>query len=207
MNRSLILTLAAAVPAHVACAQTWDWLATVDNPVLDPSEGVTTQTVTLSVAMVYDTPFYILGAAIFDTLGALNADYGQITDWKVLNNLADLTGDLTTTDGVSLYNTNAGQICATFGPCTTGNPIDVLEFTWQLNDDVELDAPVEVNYVTLTRNASIMAGQDQNDHDVIPVETIIEAFVPWTILPAPSALALAALTAPTLVRRPRRKDA
>jgi hypothetical protein len=189
MNRSLILTLAAAVPAHVACAQTWDWLATVDNPVLDPSEGVTTQTVTLSVAMVYDTPFYILGAAIFDTLGALNADYGQITDWEVLSHLDQLTGDLTTTDGTSLYDTNAGQLC-TFTNCVHDNPIDVLSFTWKLDDDAPLDAPFEVTYVTNTHNAAIWAGNDQDDAVSIPVEILFEANVSWTVVPAPQAALL-----------------
>jgi hypothetical protein len=184
--RACIIVVGLAATAH---AQTWTWLADVANPVLDPDNGVTTQNVTLSVLMEHDTPYYILSFAIFDTLGALNADYGQITDWEVLSHLDQLTGDLTTTDGTSLYDTNAGQLC-TFTNCVHDNPIDVLSFTWKLDDDAPLDAPFEVTYVTNTHNAAIWAGNDQEDAISIPVEFLFEANVSWTVVPAPPAALL-----------------
>jgi hypothetical protein len=198
MNRALILALAA--PACAAHAQTWTWLADVENKVLDPGKGITTQTVTLTALMEHDTPYIAIGATIFDTIGDANAYHGHVTDWQVLNNLADLTGDLTTTDGVSLYNTNAGQLCATFGPCTTANPIDVLEFTWELDEDAPLDAPFDVTYLTLTSAAIIMAGEDQETADFIEVEVVIEGVMSWTVVPAPGTIALVAAI-PLLRRR------
>jgi hypothetical protein len=200
--KAAILALAAIAPAHVASAQTWDWLATVDTPVLDPSKGVITQTVTLSVAMEYDTPFYILGAAVFDTLGTLNADRGHIVDWEVLNQLDELTGDLTTTDGVSLYGTYAGQLC-TFTVCNTDNPLDVLEFTWQL-DDLDPAAPFEVTYATDTSTAGIWAGEGPFESKFIPIDAPTEVAFGWTVVPSPSSLALGALA---IITRRRRKIA
>jgi len=194
------LILLAATGAH---AQTWTWLADVENPIIDPDKGVTTQTVTLTALMEHDTPYVAIGAVIFDTLGALNAEIGHIVDWQVLNDLDELTGDLTTTDGVSLYGTNAGQLCATFGPCNHDNPIDVLEFTWQLNDGVDLDAPIEVNYVTLTEVAVVMAGEDQDSADFIEVEVIHDALLSWTVVPGPHVLALGLCALPVALARRR----
>jgi hypothetical protein len=194
----LILALAGTANAQVI----WTWLATVDEPVIDP-DGVTTQRVTLSALMEAPAPTVYLAATIFDTLGAINAEYGHITDWQVLNNLADLTGDLTTSDGVSLYNTNAGQLCL-WGPCTHANPIDVFEFTWQLNDAVDLDAPIDVMYVTDTAAALVKAGTDHDDAEVYEANVINEAVITWTIVPAPGVWCMGAGAAVWLAPRRRR---
>lgn len=169
----------------------WTWEATVQEPVIDP-HGVTTQTVTLRALMEADAPKVFLSATIFDTLAAMNSEYGSIVDWEIHNSLADLTGDLTTTDGASLYNTNAGQLCL-WGPCTYDNPVDVLSFTWQLNADVDLDAPVNVMYATSTHAAWVKAGQDHGDAGAYEADVIHEAVFGWTIVPAPSGAIVLAL--------------
>lgn len=192
----------ALVVASAALAQqpvTWTWQAKVDQPVIDP-DGVTSQKVTLSALMEADAPTVFLSAVIFDTLIAANPDYGTISGWTVLNSLADLTGDLTTSDGTSLYGTNAGQLCL-WGPCTMDNPVDILEFTWQLADDVDLDAPVTVTYATDTLIAVVKAGTDHGDAQAYEAEVINEATFGWTIVPAPATLAL--LAAPVITRRRR----
>jgi hypothetical protein len=201
MNRALILALAA--PACAAHAQTWTWLADVEHPIMDPSKGITTQTVTLTALMEHDEPYVIMGATIYDTLGDAGAYGGHITDWEILNQFDELTGDLTTTDGVSLYNTNAGQLCATFGPCTNDNPVDVMTFTWELNEDTPLDRPFDVTYLTLTAEAFVKAGDDADDADFIEARIINEAAINWTVLPAPSTALILTIPLALSRRRPR----
>lgn len=204
-TQHLVSCLCAVAPLGLlstAHAQTWTWHADIANPVLDPAIGLTTQEVTLSVSMEHDTPYYIVGFSIFDTLGSLDADQGQITDWTILNHLADLTGDMTTSDGVSLYNTYIGQLC-TFTVCNHDNPLDVLTFTWEYEGDTP-EAPFEVSYETLTYEASIWAGKDQDTAVTVPVEILHEAQVTWTVLPSPASLALAPFS--LLVTRRRRRS-
>lgn len=139
MTRMLILVAvgAAATPTvaqSITGTGTWLWTVTTDDgdAIVEPGE---TATIRLAMFTEADDPSYIttIAAAVFDTLGGENADRGQITGWQVLNELASLTGDLTTTDGVSLYNTNVGQL-AGFYFFQSDNPMDVLEFTWATED-------------------------------------------------------------------------
>jgi hypothetical protein len=64
-----------------------------------------------------------------DTLGDDGAANGHIVDWEILNSLENLYGDLTTTDGVSLFGTVAGQLTCC-DPFSTDNPIAVLRVVW-----------------------------------------------------------------------------
>jgi len=96
-------------------------------------EAGETATVTLSLDYIPNVDgenVQGLSAMIFDTLGVLGADTGEIVSWEVLNELAFLTGDLTTSDGTSLFGTNAGQLTQ-FGPFTADDPIAVLQLDWQ----------------------------------------------------------------------------
>jgi len=135
-----------------------NWSVTVTNNdgdnVVEPGE---TATVTLTMNFVANQPqnFIGLAATIFDTIGSMAANTGTITDWAVLNNLAELTGDLTTTDGVSLFGTNAGQLTI-FGDFTGGTPLDILEFEWQPNS---FDGQVAV-YSTVTDVVQAWEGDD-----------------------------------------------
>jgi hypothetical protein len=195
------LALVVGTFAGAAAAQSlqWTWLADVEHPVIDPSKGITTQTVTLSVLMEFDAPWVVIDYTIFDTIGALNADLGHITEWKVLNDLADLTGDLTTTDGVSLFGTNAGQLCL-FGPCTSDNPVDVLRFTWE----VDRAGAYDVTYLTDTSIAYAWIGENQDVAKPFEADILNEVVVTWKVVPAPAALALGV---PLLMRRRRRPRA
>jgi hypothetical protein len=145
MIRRTIALLAAAGAARAALADgtaTWLWEVTTQDGdrLVEPGE---TATVTLSLLMEsFDFEHAIIAAAIFDTLGDDGAANGHIADWEVLNGLDGLTGDLTTTDGVSLFNTNAGQL--SIEVFTTDNPVAVLTFQWQ----PLVSADFDVGYTT-----------------------------------------------------------
>jgi hypothetical protein len=139
------------------------WKATVTTTSGDEEYQVgEIATMTLSLDMEPDVDgVTVLGlaATIFDVLGDAGASLGEIPSWSVLNDLAELTGDLTETDGTSLFNVNAGQLTA-FGPFTPDDPIDVLEFNW--GTDTEGPYPVSWN----TSTESMVIWQKDNGEDV-----------------------------------------
>jgi len=108
----------------------WSGVVTTDDgdAVVEQGESAT---VTLSLDFDPDVGGDLRGlaATIFDTLGGAGADSGQLTSWQLLNDLDSLTGDLTQTDGISLFETNAGQLTK-FGSFSDADPIDVLQFEW-----------------------------------------------------------------------------
>jgi hypothetical protein len=122
-----------AIPA-LALGQgeaTWLWsVSTQDgDAIIDPGE---TAIITLELLMesgFYDPEMFAFGASIFDTLGGRGADAGHIVSWNVLEHFADATGDLTTTDGVSLFGTTAMQFDIQ-GPFSADNPVAIFEFEW-----------------------------------------------------------------------------
>jgi len=188
-----IVGLAAGAQAQSGSAT---WMADVNAPA-----GGNTAEVTLSLAMDGDTPFVALSATIFDTLNTIGAEHGEITGWSVLNSLDELTGDLTTTDGDSLFGTNAGQLTV-FGPFTSDNPIDVLSFTWEGAQIVESGA--EVGYSTATENVTLWMGEDKESAGAVDVSNnIAEAAFGWQVVPTPASAALLGLGGLALARRRR----
>lgn len=147
---NLLTTLCAAAGcASIAAAQgdaSWLWsVATQDGDgVVEPGE---TATITLSVDMVpaMNGEWAFIGGAFFDTLGGLNADQGTVLHWQVLNELDVFAGDTTTTDGVSLFDTSAGQLYG-IDPFVQDNPVDVFRFEWM----AQSYSMYEVEYETLT---------------------------------------------------------
>jgi hypothetical protein len=143
-----------------------------------------------------------LAAAIFDVLSDLNGEVGEILSWEVLNHLDELTGDLTTTNGHELFFVNAAQLTV-FGPFTSANPVDVLEFTWEApKDDVGF-----VDYSTVTSDAVIWIGeQGGKPHDATPIDAIdvTEAGMHWSWnIPSPGGVAVLAGAGLWGVRRRR----
>jgi uncharacterized protein (TIGR03382 family) len=107
-----------------------------------------------------------------------------------------LTGDLTTTDGVSLFGTNAGQLTV-FGPFTSANPVDILEFTWTSNGAVG-----DVAYATNTSAAVLWIGADKDTAVSVDAQWT-DADFKWTVVPTPASAALLGLGGLALVRRRR----
>jgi hypothetical protein len=153
-------------------------------------------TITLSASLNADANFVAFSSALFDTLNVNAGHAGDITDWKVLNQMDDLTGDLTTTDGDSLFGTIASQSIL-FGPFTSDNPIDILQFTWQSNGLVG-----DVAYQTHTAAASIWAGDSMDTARLIDVEAS-EANFGWIVQPAPGSVSVFGLGGFLLARRRR----
>ncbi len=147
------------------------WNASVTtNDGDDLVEGLETATVTLDADMQPDVDGNAvlgLAATIFNVLGDGGAAQGSIQGWQVLNDLDELTGDLTSTDGVSLFNVNAGQLTA-FGPFSDDDPIDVLQFSWAPTSEGEY----RVNYTTVTESMVVWEGPLGNEVGVewVPVE-------------------------------------
>jgi hypothetical protein len=175
---------AAAVVAACASAgalaqdsATWLWTAlTADGDALiDPLAGEHDITITLSVDMSPDvngTNVLGFGGTVFDVLAGLNANKGSITSWSILNSLEFLTGDLTTSDGVSLFNVNAGQVMG-FGSFTTDDPIGVLMFTWTVADQ---GSDYHVAYRTATLGVQVWT-----DMPLAEDWTVTEADLEWFV--------------------------
>jgi hypothetical protein len=205
-----IAVLAASTPTHadgrLQGTATWLYDVTTQNgdALVEPGE---TATITLSLLMEPDEGdghFIAIGATIFDTLGGDGAAAGHILRWEVHNGLDELTGDLTTTDGVSLYNTTAGQILVGGGPFTSANPISVLSFEWQPDAyamfDVEYDtlSNIEGEQIVL-----VWAGATKKTASSIQYP-VIDAHISFKVIPAPTTLALLAPTLAAVRRRNRR---
>jgi hypothetical protein len=201
-NRTLIVGLGIGITPALAYADgtgIWLWDVTTNNgdAIVEPGESAS---VTLSLQMLANPGFNVVGisATIFDTLGKTNADKGEIVGWDVLNGLDNLTGDVTTTDGVSLYGTNAGQLTV-FGPFTSANPIDVLTFEWS---PVQMGT-YSVDYQTDTETVLIWEGETKDTAQAVHYD-VVEAALSFNVVPAPGAGALGLTSMLLLVARRRR---
>jgi hypothetical protein len=74
-----------------------------------------------------DGPVLYFGAVAFDLLGDAGAANGNVVEWQVNPILLSYLPDLTTTDGVSLFNVHALQGLEQF---CLDDPIEVLSFGW-----------------------------------------------------------------------------
>ena len=167
---------------------------------LDVAPNLSSVDVTLWMAMESDEPFVALAASTFDTLNLSSAEYGTITGWVILNDLADVGGKTTTTDGDSLFGTHVGQLPFTL---TDKNPIDVITFTWQAADGFVIDEKgVDVSYMTSTDHVVLWVGEDLEGADVVkaPFE---EAAFGWGIVPAPGVVGVMGAGLATLAWRRR----
>ena len=180
--------LAAAGLAAGAQAQTGSatWLA--DVVIADDLQSVEC---TLSVAFDADTPWVAFDEALFDTLNLAGAEFGGITSWKVLNHLEELAGDLTTTDGDSLFGTYAVQLTI-YGPFTDANPIDVLTFTWETEGGYAIaDGGEPVQCTTSTELLGLWVGDDIDSATwLVVTDHVTEATFGWGVIPTPGSVAL-----------------
>jgi hypothetical protein len=202
MRTPAIMLALSASPAFGDAIASWLWTVTTQDgdSIVEPRE---TATVTLSLLMQADDERVdeAIAFAIFDTLGGPGAELGHILGWEVLEDLDGLTGDLTTTDGVSLYNTNAGQLKTLgTGPFTSANPVDVLTFEWAPHEYVHFD----VNYATISdiEGQQIVVVWEGENWDVVTAVDypVTEAAISFAVVPAPPA-ALALLLATAITRR------
>jgi hypothetical protein len=197
----LALTTPTLADGPLQGTATWLYDVTTQDgdALVEPGE---TATITLSVLMELapdDGPYLAFAASIFDVLGAAGAEQGHILGWQVLNHLADLTGDLTTTDGVSLFNINAGQLTGSYD-FSDDNPIDVITFEWAPDSYTDL----EVAYDTTTDYNGpyiyVWQGEDYWVAD-IAAYPVTEAAITFTVIPAPATAILFATAGATRRRR------
>lgn len=160
----------------------WDVVTNDGDAIVEPGESAYVQ---LALQMEPDdgTDLLALAASIFDTIGGQNASNGQIVTWAILNDLDYLTGDLTTTDGVSLFHTNVGQL-SVYGPFFTDNPLDVLTFQWKPS----ATGAYTVEYATVTE-AMVMWEGAGDDATAVDWATN-EAAISFQVVPAPGAAVL-----------------
>ena len=109
--------------------------------------------------------------------GDANAAKGEIIGWTIHTNLDQLVGDLTTTDGVSLFGVHAGQCCDSFTPI---DPIDVISFEWS----PVLSGAYEVGYGTDTELMRVWVGDAFGDFDIEDWRAV-EADISFQVVPAP----------------------
>jgi hypothetical protein len=183
---------------------TWLWSVTTDNgdALVEPGE---TASVLLSIDFDPDvfekglTGELVtgLGMARFDTLGGVNAAKGTILGWQVENNLGEKTGDQTTSDGVSLFGTNAQQGLGEL--FVWDDPIDVLSFEWS----TEEFGQYSVNYSTsMLEPLLVWEGHFGDEFGELVEWDHVEAEVVFQVVPAPaSALPIAGLVLAMTRRR------
>jgi len=149
---------------------------------LDVAQDRLSIDVTLWMAMESDEPFVALAASTFDTLNLTGAKYGSITGWEILNNLAEIGGKETTTDGDSLFGTFVGQNQFTL---TDKNPVDVIIFKWEVEEGYEIaENGADVTYMTSTEFVTLWVGEDLEGSDAVKVPFVEVAFG-WGVVPAP----------------------
>jgi hypothetical protein len=177
-----------ATPALADGTATWLWDVTTQDgdALVEPGE---TATITLSLLMelaLGDGPFVALAATMFDTIGMAGADNGDIAGWFIHYPLAEIDGDTTTTDGVSLFNSSAIQL--TVGPpFSSDNPIAVITFEWEPAEHEMLN----VEYTTYSFNPEphamyVWEGADKQSADAVTYD-VTEAAITFTVIPAPPA--------------------
>jgi len=116
----------------------WLWEVTTDDgdALVEPGE---TAAVTLSVDLdpsvgeAGQTPGLVISAfqgGIFDVLGGINADKGEILGWEYpTEELLFGAGDTATTDGTNVFGVTVAQGLGD-APADTGDPLDVFTFLW-----------------------------------------------------------------------------
>jgi hypothetical protein len=211
MKRAFTVFAMVASTAASASAQeyvgTWTWTVSTDNEdaIVEPGESAT---ILLSINFSPDVGdegmtgerVSGLGKATFNTLGGANSERGSIGSWHVKNNLADKTGDLTTTDGVSLFGTNAQQGLGQL--FISDDPIDVLEFEWSTDDY----SGYLVTYTTsMLEPLLVWEGHEDGEFGELVDWSHIEAEIHFTVVPAPTST-LAMLLGASLVTRRRRSS-
>jgi len=165
----------------------WIWEVTTDDgdAVVEPGE---TAAVTLlmdlepSVGEPGPTEGLVVtgfAGGIFDVLGGANAAKGEIVGWEIPKILLTGTGDLTETDGVSLFGVNVSQGVGvqTIDPA---DPIEVVAFQWT----TDAFSSYTVEYTT----ESVLAAWE----GVFPKETLnsflvepVEGTIAFDVVPAP----------------------
>lgn len=197
-----LVGVAACTAAHAQeDSATWLWEVTTQDgdATVEPGE---TATITISLFMDVDVgkgEEIALHAATFNTLGGKGAAKGGIQGWEILNDLYSLTGDLTTTDGVSLFGTNVGQcLPPQYVPCDLDNPIDVLAFEWSTDDYAEYD----VHYATDTQVVVVVKDVFGSGEEFVQVDAI-EASIVFDVIPTPSGVLVLVLAPVAIVRRRR----
>ena len=199
----LLALTALTTPTLADGTATWLYDITTQDgdAIVEPGE---TASVTLTLLMnpnPGDAEYVGIGIAIFDTLGGANAANGQILGWQYHYNLGDLYGDLTTTDGVNLYNTHAGQLAGAFtGPFTSANPIDVLTFEWQ----PLVAGHYDVAYSTESDADgphTVKVWEFIDDEETLATYPVTEAAITFTVILTPATAILLAAAGATRRRR------
>jgi hypothetical protein len=138
-------------------------------------------------------PWEGLAQIQFDALNQLGAEYGEITDFQILNGLDYLVGPTTINDGESLLETVIVQAWWHF-QFTPDNPIDIIAFRWEpeagylIADDglpVEFRTALALGGV----DAAIWAGPDDDDKDIYGINisnSVEEVTFGWSVVPTPA---------------------
>jgi hypothetical protein len=144
------LTLLTAPAAFGQAQGMGQWLSEVStqdgDSIVEPGE-----TATVSLWMDMDpsvgemlpdgTSVYAFALGFFDMLGGANADMGMVLEWEGNDTLTHLVGDTGTTDGVSIFDVELGQLLNL--DTDQHDPIFLMSFKWEPADFGEF----EVTYV------------------------------------------------------------
>ena len=181
---------------------TWLWEVTTNDgdEIVEPGETASISLTMLMEPVVppEDLPF-ALSIAQWNTLGATNADLGEIVGWEIPGHLIEISGDLTTTDGVSLFGSNVFQCPSPQKiPCSLDNPIHILTFEWATDNYSEYEVAYSTETLYFEIKTKVFSGFSET-HE-LPVN---EALISFQVIPAPPASAGIAIGLALCARRKR----
>jgi len=199
MTIGVMCVTASGAFAQVGGEASWLWEVSTQNgdSIVEPGE---TPTITLSIDMRPDAmqggPVLGFGGVVFDTFGSGGALQGAMLDWSVLNDLDNIGGgDTTTSDGVSLFGTAAGQdpLLPSF---LHDDPIGVLSFEWATDDFSQYEVMYEtMSLVPDQGEHVIIVWEGTNGFDATPhLWPIEEALISFQVVPAPASAVVVGLS-------------
>jgi hypothetical protein len=149
---------------------------------------------------------YAFAAVIVDLIGDENAANGQVLGWEGNDALTQLAGDTGTTDGVSIFDVQLGQIG--LGISDFSDPIHLLSFEWEPIEVAAYGVEYEALIGALGGPGFIVWTWDGQNNNALDTEfwAIEPGTVQFQVVPAPALPSVAGLALLTCARRRRRNS-
>jgi hypothetical protein len=149
---------------------------------------------------------YAFAAVNLDVLGGANAANGQVLGWEGNDALTQLAGDTGTTDGVSIFGVELGQIG--LGISDFSDPIHLLSFEWEPMKAGAYGVEYEPTVDALGGPGFIVWTWDGQNNNALDTEfwAIEPGTVQFQVVPAPALPSVAGLALLTCARRRRRNS-
>jgi hypothetical protein len=171
------------------------------DSIVEPGESATVSlwmdmTPSVGEMLPDGTKVYGFGLSTIDVLGGLNAEMGQIIGWAGNNALDDIGND-GTSDGISIFNVELGQLA--LDPFDFSDPIFLMSFEWGPTEFTSFDVSYDFDVETFL-GPGITIWKDDGTFEAWPVD---RHSVVFAVIPSPASIGVL-LIAGLAHRRSRR---